>query len=222
LSYAVLFDVDGVLVDSYRAHFESWVRLYRELGHDYSEEQFRAGFGRTSGENLQEWAAANGETWDAARIQELDDRKEALYRDVICDQFVPIPGASELLESLHAAGVRLGIGSSGPLENVQVVVDRLAGASHFEAVVTRVDVVHGKPDPHVFRLGAERLGVPPAACAVIEDAVPGITAANAAGMASVGLVGTTTREKLADADLIVDSLTELSPARIAQLIDANR
>jgi beta-phosphoglucomutase len=221
LSLAVLFDVDGVLVDSYRPHFESWVRLYQELGYEYSEDEFRAGFGRTSAENLEEWARMNGQDWDRERIEQLDDRKEALYRDAIRENLVPIDGASELIESLFANGFRLGIGSSGPPENVQVVVDRLPGAVHFTAIVSRADVVRGKPDPEVFLVGAQRLGVEPHACAVIEDAVPGIHAANAAGMVSVGLVGTTTRDKLAIADLVIDSLRALSAHVIEELIQQN-
>jgi beta-phosphoglucomutase len=219
---AVIFDVDGVLVDSYRPHFESWVRLFAEFDRDYSEDQFRAGFGRTSNEILQEWAASHGQQWDAARIAQLADRKEALYRDVIRENFVAVDGASELVESLHAAGFLLGIGSSGPPENVQVVMERLPVATHFQTQVTGADVERGKPDPQVFLLGAERLGILPVECAVIEDAMPGINAANAARMASVGLVGTTTRERLAAADLVVNSLRDLSPDTIDRLIRSKR
>jgi beta-phosphoglucomutase-like phosphatase (HAD superfamily) len=89
--------------------------------------------------------------------------------------------------------------------------------SRFSATVTGADVTRGKPDPQVFLLAAERLGVPPAACAVIEDAVHGITAANRAGMTSIGLTGTATRDRLEHAQLIVDSLRELSPTRIREL-----
>ena len=79
-------------------------------------------------------------------------------------------------------------------------------------------MVRGKPDPQVFLLAAERLGLPPAQCAVVEDAAAGVEAANRAGAASIGLVGTTTREKLGHAALVVDGLAELTPQRIATLI----
>jgi beta-phosphoglucomutase len=79
-------------------------------------------------------------------------------------------------------------------------------------------VKRGKPDPQVFLIAAERLNVPPARCAVVEDAVQGVEAANRAGMSSIGLTSTTTREKLAHAKLVVDSLRELTPERIAKLI----
>ena len=217
---AVIFDVDGVLVDSYQAHFESWKRLFSDLGHDYTEDAFRANFGRTSGEILDEWSRRHAVNWDQAMIRALDDRKEALYREVISENFLAIDGAEELIQGLHADGFDLAVGSSGPPENVEVVLKRLAGAEKFSAVVSRTDVARGKPDPEVFLLGAQRLGLPPSACAVIEDAAPGVAAANAAGMASIALVGTTTAEHLAAANLVVDSLRELNPVVIRNLIDS--
>jgi len=89
------------------------------------------------------------------------------------------------------------------------------------AAVTGADVERGKPDPQVFLLCAERLGVEPAQCAVIEDAPQGVEAANRAGMASIALTSTQTREDLTAADLIVDRLDELLPSRVADLITAN-
>ena len=128
-------------------------------------------------------------------------------------------GAKELLVSLHEAGFKLAVGSSGPPENVAVVVDKLAAHDLFGAVVTGKDVTRGKPDPQVFLLAAKRLGVAPSQCAVVEDARPGLDAAHAAGMKAIGLVSTgRTPEELAVADLLVDTLGDLSPAMIRALI----
>ncbi len=208
---AVIFDMDGVLVDSYRAHFESWTALCAEHGVPLGEERFAATFGRTSRDIiLKLWPQPPDE--DAVRA--LDDRKEALFRDVVGRDFPAMDGAGELLESLRAAGLALAVGSSGPPENVDLALDRL-GREVFAAVVTGSDVERGKPDPQVFLLAAERLGVAPAACVVIEDAAPGIEAARAAGMAAVALASTGhVREdfRVPEPDLIVDSLHELSPA----------
>ncbi|MCG8450479.1 MAG: HAD family phosphatase [Pirellulales bacterium] len=82
----------------------------------------------------------------------------------------------------------------------------------------RVDVTRGKPDPQVFQIAAERLSVPPAQCCVVEDAPAGIEAANRAEMTSIALTGTATRDQLAHADLVVDSLRELSPKVIVKLL----
>lgn len=205
---AVIFDVDGVLIDSYQAHFESWLRMFGEHGVSFTEEEFRKTFGRTSHDII---AALYGADLSDANIRAWDDRKEALYRDIIRDNFPAIDGAVELLDALHHAGFRLGVGSSGPPENIQLTLECLERADLFDAVVTRIDVTRGKPDPQVFLVAGERLGAKPEQCVVVEDAPAGIEAANRAGMASVALTGTATREELAHAKLIVDSLRELTP-----------
>jgi beta-phosphoglucomutase len=212
---AAIFDMDGVLIDSYHAHFESWRRLYRELGIDYSEEAFAADFGRTSGDILRRTL---GKDLTDERARQLDDRKEAVYRDIIRRDFPAMDGAAELLEALAADGFAMAVGSSGPPENIALSLQMMPGGEQISAVVTREDVSRGKPDPQVFQIAAERLGVPPSRCAVVEDAVHGIEAANRAGMASIALTGTMPRDAFNHADLVVDSLRELSPRRIRQLL----
>jgi len=214
---AVIFDMDGVLVDSYQAHFQSWRMVAASRGRSMSLEEFDATFGRTSREIIAAlWPESASSDEEIAR---LDAEKEAAFRSILADDFPPMPGVESLLESLHAAGFALAVGSSGPPENVDLVLDRLRKRSLFEAVVHGMDVTRGKPDPQVFLLAAERLGVPPRHCAVVEDAPLGIDAAKAAGMASVGLVSTgRTRAALAAADLVVGSLGKLSPATFRTLI----
>ncbi len=216
---AVIFDMDGVLVDSYRAHFLSWRQMAREHGLDMTEQQFAATFGRTSRQII---AHFWGEGLTDEQIRRMDDRKEAAYREILLANFPEMPGAVELLRSLRAAGFKVAIGSSGPPENVRLVRERL-GLALFDAVVTGMEVTHGKPDPEVFLLAAGKLGISPARCAVVEDAVAGLQAARAAGMAAVAITGTADRETLAPlADRVVDSLTELSPESLARLIDSHR
>lgn len=216
---AVIFDMDGVLVDSYRAHFESWLAMARECGFEFSEERFAATFGRTSRDIIaQLW----GEALSDERIAAMDARKEALYREIVAADFPAMDGARELITSLRQAGFKLAVGSSGPPANVEVAVAGLGLGECFDATVTGEDVTAGKPDPQVFLLCAERLGVPPPRCAVIEDAPAGVQAARNAGMAAIAITGTATRERLAHADLVVDSLTELSPQIIGELISQTR
>jgi beta-phosphoglucomutase len=212
---AVIFDVDGVLTDSYRPHFLSWQRMFGELGVEFTEETFRGTFGRTNRDIFGELYKGS---LSEEQIHAWGDRKEVLYREIIAEQFEPIPGAVELIDALHAAGFKLGVGSSGPPENIRVTLDKLGRADWFSAIVTGADVQRGKPDPQVFLLAAERLGVPPTRCAVVEDAPQGVEAANRAGMASIGLTGTTTREKLAHARLVVDRLDALTPKLVENLI----
>jgi len=214
---AVIFDMDGVLVDTYHAHFESWRRMAAEAGLEITEGDFAPTFGRTSREII---AALWGEgQYTDEQIAALDEKKEAAFREIIDADFPAMPGAAELLQSLQAASFALAVGSSGPPENIDMVLDRLGVGSRFRAVVTGMDVTRGKPDPQVFLVGSQRLGVPPQRCAVVEDAPLGVDAANAAGMASVGLASTgRTRQSLAAADLVIDSLNELSPQVLRDLI----
>lgn len=214
---AVIFDMDGVLIDSYRAHFESWRIVAAEEGLHITEEQFSRTFGRTSREII---AALWGDrTPGDERIRELDDRKEAAFRDLIRDNFPIMPGAPELLDALHGEGFGVAIGSSGPPENVALTVEKLGRRHVFGAIITGKDVTRGKPDPQVFLLASERLGIPPQRCVVVEDAPPGIEAAHRAGMKAVGLASTgRTPEMLAQADWVVKSLHELSPQRLRELI----
>ena len=214
---AVIFDVDGVLVESYQAHFESWKLLADENDLTLTEVEFAREFGRTSREIIADLWPKFGES--AERIAKFDERKEALYREIVSADFPAMDGAVALIDSLDAAGFRLGVGSSGPPENVQLTLSRLGRADLFTGVVTGADVSRGKPDPEVFLTCAERMGVSPGACAVIEDAAAGIAAANAAGMASIALVSRGHhRDEYGDAQRIVDRLDQLSPDSISELI----
>ena len=216
--YAVIFDVDGVLVDSYQAHFQSWEHMFGEIGVAFTDAEFRATFGRTNRDIFAQLYP--GEMSDA-RARELGDRKEELYREIIREHFTPLAGAAELIDALSAAGFKLAVGSSGPPANIELTLEKLGRRAAFAAMATGADVTRGKPDPQVFLIAAERLGAPPARCAVIEDAPAGVEAANRAGMASIAVLGTATREELGHAKLTVDTLRELTPERIAALIESN-
>jgi len=211
---AVIFDVDGVLVDSYQPHFQSWRQMLAEHSIELTEPEFRATFGRTSRDII---LALCGDRFPMEQLQAFDDRKEALYRELIRDDFPAIDGAAELIDALHAAGFALAVGSSGPTENVALALESLGCVEKISARVTGGDVARGKPDPQVFLMAAEKLSIAPQHCAVVEDAPAGVEAANRAKMTSIGLTGTATREQLAHADLVVDSLNELTPESLQKL-----
>jgi beta-phosphoglucomutase len=215
----VIFDMDGVLVDSYHAHFVSWSRLYAELGVEYTEAAFAADFGRTSRDILRR---RFGEEFPDERIREFDQRKEALFREELRGDFPVMDGAVDLIDALASDGFLLAVGSSGPPENIALCLEKLGRREKFAAVVTGADVSRGKPDPQVFQLAASRLGVPADLCAVVEDAVHGVEAANRAGMLSIGMTGTVGRDQLTAAAFVVDSLRELTPIRIRELLQSRR
>ena len=215
----VIFDMDGVLVDSYQAHFESWCGLAARHGVEMAEQQFMHGFGKTSREIISElW----GDVASQADIPAWDAEKEALYRRQLRTHFPEMDGASELIRALHEAGFAMAIGSSGPPENVAVVAECLPSGGLIAATVNGHDVDRGKPAPDVFLRAAEMLNLPPRRCLVVEDAPVGVTAARRANMAVVAITGTVDRAKLAEADRVVDSLREVTPAIVAELIEKNR
>jgi beta-phosphoglucomutase len=214
--FGVIFDVDGVLVNSYRAHFESWRQAVRNRGLDMTEDDFSRTFGRTSREIIyQLWPGR----FDAAWIAALDEEKESAYRAILVKNFPEMPGASDLIQALHDAGFALAIGSSGPPENVELVRKTIRHGEVINAIVHGKDVKHGKPDPEVFQVAASKLGLDPKKCAVVEDAPVGVLAAKRSGAVPIALTGTAKREVLAeDARIVIDSLRELSPKSIEQLI----
>jgi beta-phosphoglucomutase len=219
--WGVIFDMDGVLVDSFQAHFESWQSLANEVGVVYSAEAFHRTFGRTGREIIhEEWGRTD---WPLDHVDRLVHRKEVLYRELVEREFPAMDGAAELIENLAAAGCRIAIGSSGPRENVELAIDRLAVGTHLAAWVTGHDVTRGKPDPEVFLKAAERMTLSPDRCIVIEDSPPGIEAARRAEMACVGVISTGhTPADAAGATLAVRSLRELNPENLSSLLTARR
>lgn len=215
MRYGVIFDMDGVLVDSAQPHLESWQQLAHEIGREFTDRQFWETFGRQNRDIIPYAFGVN----EPARIEQLGERKEVIYRDIIREHVPAVSGAVELVRSCHEAGFVLAIGSSGPPENVDVVLDGMGISPLFSARITAREAKRGKPDPQVFILAAEALGLPPRQCAVIEDAPAGVRAAKAAGAAVVALAGGHPAETLAEADLVVRSFAEVTPARIRQLIE---
>lgn len=215
---AMLFDMDGVLIDSYQAHFESWQVVAAEYGRTYSEEEFVAGFGRKSQELIREqWEGA--EEWSDQQVTELEEKKEAAFREIMKRDFPAMPGARQLMNDLHEAGFKIAVASSGPRVNVELVIDELGIRDILTASVTANDVTIGKPHPQVFLKAAEKVGVSPEFCCVVEDAPAGVTAAKAAEMMCVGFVQPVPMaQPLPDADVVISRLDQLTAENVRELI----
>jgi beta-phosphoglucomutase len=213
-TWAVIWDMDGVLVDSGEAHYEAWARLFREEGIPYTREQFLQAFGQRNDRILR---TLLGPDLPEDRLRELEARKEAYYRALIPSRVRLLPGAWELLHALREAGARQAVGSSGPRANVEATLAALDLGPFFGALVAAEDVREGKPAPEVFLVAAERLGVPPARCVVLEDAVAGVQAALAAGMRCVALTTTRPAHELAAAHRVVASLREVRAEDLRRL-----
>ena len=213
--FGVIFDWDGVIIDSSRQHEKAWQQLAAEEKHTLAKDFFLRSFGMKNENvipNLLGW------TNDPAEIQGLSLRKEEIYREILCrDAVSPLPGVLHLLEALTAQAVPCAIASSTPLANIECVIDRLGIRRHFRAMVTGEDVKHGKPDPEVFLLAGGKLGLAPAKCVVIEDAHVGIEAAQMAQMKVVAVATTHPAATLADADVVVNWLSELTVDTLEKL-----
>lgn len=214
-SRAVLWDMDGVLVDSGDFHYVAWAEtIAREGLAPYTRTQFNASFGMDNRGVLTTLLGREPEPGWLARVS---DEKEAAFRDAIRGKAQPLPGVVRWLARLRAAGVRQAVASSAPPANIDLLLDTMNLRQYFEAVVSTWGM-RGKPDPGVFLEAARQVGVPPQRCLVVEDAIAGVAAAKAAGMACLAVTNTNTRAALADADRVVDSLEELEEAAFEALL----
>jgi len=217
MSVGVIFDMDGVLVASGPAHARSWQILAGQHGIEMSAKQFKRTFGQTSRDIIR---ALWGESVGDAAIRRLDGEKEAIYRRLISGKVPLGDGARAALEALQQAGVVLAVATFGPPENVALVLSEADLRPFFAATVTGFDVDRGKPAPDCFLLAAQRAGLQPECCLVVEDAPVGIEAALAAGMKPVGLIGTHPAGRLVDAGaaLVVERLAEITPQCVTALL----
>jgi HAD superfamily hydrolase (TIGR01509 family) len=214
MARAVLWDLDGTLVDSAEFHWLSWRDTMAAEGVILTYQQFLDSFGQKNDRILPGWLGPGA---DADRIRRVGDAKEAEYRRLATVHgLTPLPGASAWVRRLHAEGWQQAIASSAPGENVGVMQAALALDGMFEAIVSAEDVTRGKPDPQVFLAAAERLGVPPDRCIVVEDAAVGVQAARSAGMGCIGV----NRTVVLDADVAVSSLLELPADAFDRLVTA--
>jgi len=202
----IIFDLDGVLVDTGWAHKRSWYDLAEKERFGLSDEFFYRTFGM---QNAQIIPMLLGHAPSAAEISRLSQWKEQRYRELIAEKLALSDGTKKLLDDLHRAGFLMAIGSSAPRANLDLILDHLSLRGYFSAWVTHEDVSRGKPAPDTFLKAAEKLRLSPARCVVVEDAVQGVEAAKAARMAVVAVTTTRGRAALAQADMVVDDLSEL-------------
>jgi beta-phosphoglucomutase len=216
---AVIWDVDGVLIDSAEQHRQAWEQLARENGFPYSDAAFWAGFGRRNSDVIPQMFGVQG---PPERIAALADRKEDIYRALLEQQAAPLPGAVELMAALHDASYRQALASSAPEQNIQTIVRLLHVGVYLDATVSGETVAYGKPAPDIFLAAAAKVGVPPARCLVIEDAVAGVQAAHAGGMRCLAVrrAGQADAPGLEAADYVAGSLAQVDVALVNRLLGA--
>ena len=210
---AVIWDLDGVIIDSAEEHRRAWQRLAREEGITMTDEDFWDTFGKR---NDDIFAIIWGDL-PPEKVKQLADRKEAYFREYIRETAAPLPGAMELMRGLFEAGYAQALASSTPIENIDLISEVLGLKRYLTVLVSGETVARGKPAPDIFLKAASELGFPPDRCLVIEDAVAGVQAAHAAGMHCIAVAGNRDLPGLRQAELMVRSLTEVDVERIREL-----
>ena len=214
---AVIFDMDGVIVDSEPLHVKSERQVFTEYGVDLSDEELRGYMGRSSRVLFR----------DIIAKYHLDARLDDIYPKHI-DNLVrlyreegePITGVLDLMDSLSKEGIALALASSSDMALIATVVDKFRLSNMFSAAVSGEEVHQTKPNPEIFLETSRRLGHPSESCVVIEDSQAGIQASAAAGMACVGFRSPNSlTQDLSEASLIVDDLRDLNPNRLRALVD---
>jgi len=212
---AVIWDMDGVIVNSGPYHFKSWQYVFQKRGIDFTEEDFRRHFGQRNDTIIR---ATLGENVSQSEIEVIAGDKEENYRQRVRQNIKPLPGAIKLIKSLRGHGFSAAIASSAPVENIRLITRGLGIENSFQAIVSGREVTEGKPSPQGFLLAAEKLGVEPANCIVIEDAVAGVAGAKRAGMPCIAVTNSHPRESLLEADLIVNTLEAVSVSDLEGLL----
>lgn len=213
-SRAVLWDMDGTLIDSEQFHWLSWQQALAKEGISITHEQFLSSFGQRNDSILPRWLGSGATPERMARIASA---KEDLYRQLIRrDGISPLPGVAKWVHRLHGQGWLQAVASAAPRANIDAVLEALSATHIFQAIVSAEDVRRGKPDPEVYLMAATRLGASPERCIVVEDAVAGVQGARSAGMRSIGV---SRNGAHLPADVVVQSLESLAPDAFDKLLE---
>lgn len=210
---AVLWDMDGVIVDTFDAHYRSWQQTFDGLSQPFDVEMFRKTFGMNNHLIL---TTVFEHDLDERFIQRVSDRKEELFRQTIKGSARLLPGVDGWLKTFSEANIKQAVASSAPQANIDAVLDELKVRYFFQAEAAGA-TIKGKPDPAVFLLAANLLGVEPVHCLVIEDAVAGVEAARRAGMKCIAVQTTNSAEKLKGANVVLKDLSQLTERHLQKM-----
>lgn len=212
---AFIFDMDGTLVDNMRFHTEAWRTLIEENRLPFDEHKFLV---ETAGQTNREIIPGVFGAMSNERLSELALRKEELYREAYLPFRKPVAGLVEFLESAAELGIKMAVSTAASPANMAFILDGLELRKYFGALTTAADVKRGKPDPEIFLLSAERLGVVPENSLVFEDAFFGFEAARRAGMRSIGLSTVNSAEEIMATGTVAEVHADYTTIRPDDLI----
>ena len=207
----LIFDLDGVLVNTNPLHARAWQELAEELGIPFTPADHEAFLGISRAQCLEIMLKKGNRSLSESEKERLCTRKNDRYREMI-GTLTPaalLPGVPEFLQAARAEGYRIGLGSVS--KNAGFLLQRLEIGPLFDAVIDGTQIVKGKPDPEVFLKGARALNLLPEQCVVFEDSAAGIEAAHRGGMKAVGIG---TPQRLPEAELTAPGFAGLTPAEL--------
>jgi beta-phosphoglucomutase family hydrolase len=214
-NFAVIFDMDGVIVDNTRYHFKSWKFLASKFGINLTWKYFKTQInGRRAEENVRRMAKGMVSEGEIIRLAE---EKEKYYRASYKKFIKPAKGLVDFLILLKKSGIKIAMGTSAPPENIKFVLGRTGTRKFFDKIIDSSGVKKGKPNPEVYLKAAKLLKVPPRRCVVFEDALNGIESAQRAGMKVVAMSTTNKATDLSHADLVVKDFRGLSVEKLSKL-----
>jgi beta-phosphoglucomutase family hydrolase len=185
--YAVIFDMDGVIVDNFRYHREAWQIFCSRHRIDFDNAFRSRVFGGTNRDHLETFFEKQLTDADVARYEE---EKESIYRDLYRDHIVPVRGLVPFLQKLSLAKIPVALATSSPPVNVRFVLTETRTGDYFKTILDASHVRYGKPHPEIYLKTAGELEIDPSGCIVFEDSVNGIMAAKRAGMKVIALTTT--------------------------------
>jgi HAD superfamily hydrolase (TIGR01509 family) len=214
MNRAVLWDMDGTLIDSAEYHWITWHDTLAELGVSLTRESFNGWFGSRNDRILRRYFGDDFPLVEIARIGELKSR----YRTLVRDHGIRLlPGVERWLYALQQGGWRQAVASSAPPANIDVLLEVMGLQQLFASTVSAEEVAHGKPHPDVFLRAAEKLAVQPVRCVVVEDAAVGVEAGRRGGMRTIGISGV---HGHLDADVVTRSMADLPLDTFDRLVPA--
>ena len=206
---AVIFDMDGVLVDSQPYHFKADIDTMAEYGVIKDQKFYESFAGTLTADRMRTLKEMFGLD---VPVEEMTIKRENMILDIMGKEDIkPVSGIPEFLRSIKEKGLTTAVASSSDYKLINLILDRLKIAKYFDSVTSGSDVKRGKPSPDVFLLAAERIGIEPAECLVVEDSENGVKAAKAAGMKALGYINPTCgKQDLSLADFITDDFKKIS------------
>lgn len=215
-SFGVIFDMDGVIIDSNPYHKVALKQFCAQHGYELTDQQLREKiYGRTN----KEWIVNLFGNLPEKQIKEFAEEKEALYRELHKNDIKPVDGLITFLDLLVHHHIPRAIGTSAPQSNVEFSLSRTQTAKYFDTILNDTFVTHSKPHPEIYLKCAQALGLPNHRCIVIEDSLSGVEAGKAAGSKVIGITTTHTHEELSHCDLIIDHFEGLTIESLQRLVD---